>query len=60
MDSDRIICLNEDDCDESQNYNSEDEFLDKKDNYLGNLVLKTRSILFDQLNRVIIFLSFKN
>ena len=34
MDSDRIICLNEDDCDESQNYNNEDEFLDKK--YLLN------------------------
>jgi hypothetical protein len=55
MDSDRIICLNEDENDESPNFNDEDEFLDKKDNYLGNLVLKTRSILFDQLKRVIIF-----
>jgi hypothetical protein len=62
MDADKVINVDENEFDESQQYDNdnEDEFLEKRENYLGNLVLRTRSILFNQLKRVTFIYNLKN
>jgi hypothetical protein len=64
MACDRILNVNEEEFNENLNYNNEDELLDKEENYLGNIVLRTRALLCNQLKRVtfspnLIILNFK-
>jgi hypothetical protein len=38
--------------DEDDQYGDEEETLEEKENFLGNIVLKTRSFVYNQLKRV--------